>query len=271
MKLKISELCNDQCPENVTLGTPDAELAARIKAKTLKKIGVQPARRSVRVRTLLLAAAIAAFFGSAACAVVRYNMNFRDVQDQDEVFTARLVEVNKNGDVVFEGTMPFPDAGMILTFTGPEGGYNQPEFKANWLPSAATHRVYRGEWTDYLCNDGEGNIMPYLITAKNVDTGNFTGVLNGKTEIVKQENRDGWEITEIVSDYTESSFANWEIVNYIFMFDPARGYLVQISGTDSMETLEKIAENLEIRESDMPPYENNYYPEHFGIFDLGRG
>lgn len=271
MKLKISELCSDCCPENVTLGTADAELAARIKAKTLKKIGVQPTLRRVRVRTLLLAAAIAAFFGSAACAVVRYNMNFEDVQDQDEVVTVRLVEVNKAGDVVFEGTMPFPDAGMVLTFTGPEGSYNCPEFKANWLPSAATHRVYRGEWTHYLCNDGKGNIMPYLITAENVDTGNFTGVLNGKTEIVKQENRDGWEITEIVSDYTESSFASWEIVNYIFMFDPARGYLVRVCGTDSMETLEEIAENLEIRESDTPPYENKYYPEHFGIFDLGRG
>ena len=270
MKLKISELCSDCCPENVTLGTPDAELAARIKAKTFRKIDAQPTRRRVRVRTLLLAAVIAAFFGSAACAVVRYNMNLQDVQDQDEVVTVRLVEVNKAGDVVFEGTMPFPDAGMVLTFTGPEGSYNCPEFKANWLPSAATHRVYRGEWTHYLCNDGKGNIMPYLITAENVDTGNFTGVLNGKTEIVKQENRDGWEITEIVSDYTESSFANWEIVNYIFMFDPARGYLVQVSGTDSMETLEKIAENLEIRESDTPPYEHPY-SETIGFLDLARG
>ena len=30
MKLKISELCSGCCPEHVTLGTPDAELAARI-------------------------------------------------------------------------------------------------------------------------------------------------------------------------------------------------------------------------------------------------
>ena len=69
-------------------------------------------------------------------------------------------------------TLYFPDAGLLLTFTGPDESYNRPEFKANWLPSAATHRVYRGEWTDYLCNDGKGNIMPYLITATNVNTGN---------------------------------------------------------------------------------------------------
>ena len=112
--------------------------------------------------------------------------------------------------------------------------------------------------------------MPYLITATNVNTGNSKGVLNGKTEIVKQENWDGWEITEIVSDYTESSFASWEIVNYIFMFDPERGYLVRVSGTDSMETLEEIAENLEIRESNMPPFEHPY-SETIGFLDLGRG
>ena len=54
------------------------------------------------------------------------------------------------------------------------------------------------------------------------------------------------------------------------MFDPARGYLVQVSGTDSMETLEKIAENLEIRESDTPPFESPF-SEEIGILDLGRG
>ena len=271
MKLKISELCSGCCPENVTLGTADAELTARIKAKTLKKIGAQPARRRVRVRTLLLAAAIAAFFGSAACAVVRYNMNLQDVQDQDEVVTGHITEINKNGEVVNDKTLYFPDAGLLLTFTGPDESYNRPEFKANWLPSAATHIVYRGEWTDYLCNDGKGNIMPYLITATNVNTGNSKGVLNGKTEIVKQENWDGWEITEIVSDYTESkNFCSWWTVNYIFMFDPERGYLVKVCGTDSMETLEKIAGSLEIRESDTPPYE---YPfsEEIGYLDLGRG
>ena len=270
MKLKISELCSGCCPENVTLGTSDAELAARIKAKTLRKIGVQPTRRRVRVRTLLLAAVIAAFFGSAAYAIARYSMNLQDVRDQDEVVSGHITEINKNGEVVNDETLYFPDAGLLLTFTGPDESYNSPEFKANWLPSAATHRVYRGEWTHYLCNDGEGSIMPYLIIAGNVNTGDSKGVLNGKTEIVKQENWDGWEITEIVSDYTESSFANWEIVNYIFMFDPARGYLVKVCGTDSMETLEKIAENLEIRESDTPPFESPF-SEEIGILDLGRG
>ena len=112
MKLKISELCSDCCPENVTLGTSDAELTARIKAKTLKKIGVQPTRRRVRVRTLLLAAAIAAFFGSAAYAVVRYNMNLQDVQDQDEVVSGRVLEVSTDGEVLSDQTFYFPDASM---------------------------------------------------------------------------------------------------------------------------------------------------------------
>ena len=271
MKLKISELCSDCCPENVALGKPDAELAARIKAKTLKKIGVQPARRRVRVRTLLLAAVIAAFFGSAAYAVVRYNMNLQDVQDQDEVVSGRVLEVSTDGEVLSDQTFYFPDASMVLSFTGPDESYNRPEFKANYLPSEPTNVSGVGEWTTYLSDDGRDNIMPYLITAENVNTGNSKGVLNGRTEIVKQENWDCWEITEISSDYTEcQSFCSWEIVNYIFMFDPERGYLIRISGTDSMETLEKIAKNLEIRESGMPPFESPF-SEEIGILDLGRG
>ena len=271
MKLKISELCSDCCPENVSLGTPDAELTARIKAKTLKKIGVQPTRRRVRVRTLLLAAAIAAFFGSAAYAIARYSMNLQNVRDQDEVVSGHITEINKNGEVVNDKTLYFPDASLLLTFTGPDESYNSPEFKANYLPSEPTNGIGRGEWATYLCNDGEGSIMPYLIIAGNVNTGDSKGVLNGKTEIVKQETWDCWEITEISSDYTEcQSFCSWETVNYIFMFDPERGYLVRVSGTDSMETLEKIAESLEIRESNMPPFESPF-SEEIGILDLGRG
>lgn len=54
------------------------------------------------------------------------------------------------------------------------------------------------------------------------------------------------------------------------MFDPERGYLVRASGTDSMETLEEIAKNLEIRESDTPPFESPF-SEEIGMLDLGRG
>ena len=77
MKLKISELCSGCCPENVSLGTPDAELAARIKAGTLKKIGVQPTRRRVRVRTLLLAAVIAAFLGRICDSALQHEFTGR--------------------------------------------------------------------------------------------------------------------------------------------------------------------------------------------------
>ena len=42
MKLKISELCSGCCPENVTLGTADAELAARIRPGRLKRSVFSP-------------------------------------------------------------------------------------------------------------------------------------------------------------------------------------------------------------------------------------
>lgn len=63
---------------------------------------------------------------------MRYNMNLQDVQDQDEVVTGHITEINKNGEVVNDKTLYFPDAGLLLTFTGPDESYNRPEFKANW-------------------------------------------------------------------------------------------------------------------------------------------
>ncbi len=63
------------------------------------------------------------------------------------------------------------------------------------------------------------------------------------------------------------------IINYVFMFDETKGYFVRVAGAADMETLEKIARNIEVRESSTP-----YELEPAGtprsnicIIDLGRG
>ena len=62
----------------------------------------------------------------------------------------------------------------------------------------------------------------------------------------------------------------YDEANYILLFDESRGYLVIISGTSDMETLEHIAQGLEIRESDIPKRENNLAAD-IGAIDVGRG
>ena len=62
------------------------------------------------------------------------------------------------------------------------------------------------------------------------------------------------------------------IVNYILMFDEERGILAIVQGVDSMETLEKIAKNLEIRETDIPMPQGSPQDEiQISMMDIGRG
>ena len=61
-------------------------------------------------------------------------------------------------------------------------------------------------------------------------------------------------------------------MNYILMFDEEQGNLAIVQGEDSMDTLEKIAKNLEIRETDTPVPQGNSLDEiQIGMMDIGRG
>ena len=273
MKIRISDICPDCCLENVQLGTADAELSARIKAMTMQKLGVgKPEINRKPLRILLLVAAAAAFFATAAFAIAEYTMNVKDVQEQDGVVSGRWLEVGDDGTVLEEQTFYYPDAGMLFTFDGPDYEYNLPEFRTGWLPTEPDFGSPDGEgWSMYLSGQTEGGGIGYIISANSVPTGEDSKyVLNGKTRVVKQENWGGWEVTEIVSDYTEClRRRTYDTANYILMFDPERGYLVIVSGEEDMETLERIAKNLEIRESDEPC--RNTYSETVGTLDIGYG
>ena len=85
MKVYITDICGDICPENVTIGAADEARAARIKAAVFENIGAAApekkghAPREKTVRTLLLAAAIATLLTATAYAVASFTMNRRDV------------------------------------------------------------------------------------------------------------------------------------------------------------------------------------------------
>ena len=128
-------------------------------------------------------------------------------------------------------------------------------------------------WTNYLSDSGEGGSIPYIINIYSVNTGNCRYVLNGKPAVVREEYWGDWYVLEISSDYSESKtigFYDNDRANYILLFDEVRGYLAMVSGTSDMDTLEHIAQELEIRESDRP-YEEPAYTEIIGCIDVGRG
>ena len=89
-------------------------------------------------------------------------------------------------------------------------------------------------------------------------------MLQNHSEIVDQTNWGNYEVIKVVN-YND----NWGEVNYVFLFDPENGYVIRIGGCISMEDIEHIARELEVRITDK---EHEYESDNnIGILDIGRG
>lgn len=205
-------------------------------------------------KTLLIAAVVTALLAATALAAVVFGTR---VQPTDGVTG------HWNGQ-----SINFDAAKLYVTFdsSAPRHEY---QFRANWLPSAPTVGA-AGEFTEYVTNDGEGPIKPYEINAyTHLDLQGVRYCFDGKETLVRQDLWNGYERTEVVIDYSETPHS-FKTVNYLLLFQPEDNYLIYIAGTDSMETMEKIADNLEIRLG-ATFTETREGGEDVAWFDLGRG
>lgn len=110
------------------------------------------------------------------------------------------------------------------------------------------------------------------------------GMYGGEASIIREGTRGPYELLEVQVDYTEHyrgveeasgvSVREVEFLkNYLFLYEPEAQYLIFVGGSDldfSFETLEKIADNLEIRITDFPSY-TAHDRQSYIILDLGRG
>lgn len=272
MKILLSDIMADCCPVNACIGIQDDEVTERVKALVAEKIGKKKTHRHIPARTLLIAAIITMLLTATAFAVSEYFMNTY-MMEAEETVTGRWLIQDADGEVLEEQRLVFPDAGQVFTFTGPEEKHNRPEFRCFWLPTEPdpTFSFTDEEgWTQYLIDTGEGSSLPYVINIANVNT-RCTYILNGSPEIIREFDRGGWHVTEITSDYTDCSVKwGYERANFIILFDASRGYLLLIRGTADMETLEHIVNEMEVRESGEPAFDDPY-SETIGIIDPGRG
>ena len=262
MKIRISDLMDQNCPENVEFGAEDRAMARRVNARVMQKLGIEepkPRRGKKTIRTFLLAAAIAVFMGAAAYAVSGWFMNMKKT---NEPAIGYWRSVDAAGNLTDEQKIVFPDAGMVLSFEGPKERTNRPEFRCWYLPSGANFG-----FTD------TGPEIPYIVGAGNVRAGNFKTVINGDVTLVKEEDWGEWHVTMLTSDYSNCK-NRWvyERANFVLLFNAEKGWLVTVTGTDPLETLEHIARELEIRDSGEPAFtgEDNMV-ESIGMIDPGRG
>ena len=271
------------CPEKVALGTADAALTQRIRENVMNKIkdgNTRPRRRNV-TRILLLAAVIATLMTATAFAAGIFGMR-RETVPADEIPSGYWRFYDSEGELVEEQKLIYPDAGLVFTFTGPDRPRYELEIKPGWLPEGEHYdKCFRNDYT----GDGWGNSfgafcshdhIPCQIFAYEVDTGGRMSVLNAEPVSIEEEAWDNWKVTKVVADYSSTEWSRlnkyFSIVNYILMFDEEQGILAVVRGEDSMETLEKIAKNLEIRETDTPVPKGNPLDEvQIGMMDIGRG
>lgn len=280
MQIRITDLMDGCCPEKAEPGRQDAELARRIEREVFMKLNVdnRQIRRRKVFRIALIAAVIAALMTVTAFAAGLFTMERHEVEESEEV-SGYWRFYDEEGNLTEAQKLTYPDAGIVFTFYGPEAGeYNRPEFRFGWLPEEGEHyeeQKSRSEGWMYsygqMCHC---DIISCQAGVMSVPVNGYQGVLNGEATVLKEETWDCWAVTEVQVDYTDSKMVRWqEPVNYIYMFDEERGYLAYVKGCDDMDTLEKIAKNMEIRESDTPntSYGNPLDEIQIGIFDLGRG
>lgn len=262
------------CPAGVALSGGDEALCARINDRVFERIAVaRPRRRSKLPGAFLLAAVLILLLGTAAFAISEFYMDAQGRDSADAPLTGRWLMRGEDGEILTDIKTVFPEAGMVFSFSGPEESRNRPEFRCFWLPAAATDGITDGDgWTTYLADEygDEPWQLPYCIEAGAVEPGVTRLVLNGRVQLVKEEQWGDWQVTELSSDYSAINYWAYDRANYILLFHAEQGWLVQVKGTEELETLEHIARQLEIRESGSP-FEPTGYEEMLGSLDLGRG
>ena len=279
MQIRITDLTEGCCPERAEPGKRDAELVRRIEREVFMKLnldGRQLRRRNI-IRTVLIAAVIAALMTVTAFAAGLFSMERHKVEEGEEV-SGYWRFYDKEGNLTEQQEWTYPEASIVFTFYGPEEEYNMPEFRFGWLPEEGEHYEEQKSMSEgWMYSYGlmcQCDIIPCQAGVMSVPVNGYRGVLNGEATVLKEEVWDCWDVTEIQVDYSNCTTVRWpKPVNYIYMFDQERGYLAYVRGCDGMETLEKIARNMEIRESDAPnpSYGSPLDEIQIGIFDLGRG
>ena len=279
MQIRITDLTEGCCPERAEPGKRDAELTRRIERDVFMKLNIdgrQVRRRNI-VRIALIAAVIAALMTVTAFAAGLFTMERHQVEKGEEV-SGYWRFYDQEGELTEQQEWTYPEASIVFTFYGPEEEYNMPEFRFGWLPEEGEHYEEQKSMSEgWMYSYGlmcQCDIIPCQAGVMSVPVNGYRGVLNGEATVLKEEVWDCWDVTEIQVDYSNCTTVRWpKPVNYIYMFDQERGYLAYVRGCDGMETLEKIARNMEIRESDTPNtgYGSPLDEIQIGIFDLGRG
>lgn len=216
--------------------------------------------------TILIAAILISLLGITAYALGVFQMWVEEMKPDADKAGHWVLQDSAGNDISYWLYDKF-HTGISLNFDS-ETAPHRVEFHPNWLPEEPKDTYFTPTsdgWYDYLMDDrgdetewypAEGVYdagIPYLITTYYAYKDHVL-VLEGDCQIVKRENWDSLEVLEVTcakdiyewrDTPQERHLTSYE--NYVFMFSPDEGYLINIGGTADMETLEHIARDLDVR------------------------
>ena len=235
MKIPIYDLMDSCCPVTAAC-EPDAALADRIKINVDQKRNA--GKRRLRI-SLLIAAAVALLTVGTVAAVVWSQMYVRDVSDERVVSHTKADDPN----CYYEWT----EASLAFNFTI-SGDLKEVWFRPGWTPTPAY-------WTNPETPDADG-FMTYAAAQSAMPEPRWeirllrgdrlqekTFFLSGKTEIVLEDEWNGWQRTEVRVD----NGIEWKDSNYLLLFSAEHNYLLNICGEYDFAELERMAEELEVK------------------------
>lgn len=265
MKMVLADLAGKCFDENIELGEYD-EMTERIRRRVLARIMNDGRRKRYTARRIrgitLIAAVLISLLTGTAYALGLFRMNKNHIPE-DVTVHGEWIERDEDGNVTEIQDMRYPETNLTFTFECDELPH-KVQFKPGWVPMDGFGFGEDG-WYHYYGNDGDSSEaqIPYKIEIFYAKPG-FQLVMMYESEILEESSWGEYEVTELVNHNPV-----WGDDNYVLLFSPDQGYMIRVGGGLDMETMEKIAKNLEVRTLDE---QIQYDPDYnIGVLNVGRG
>lgn len=296
MELKITDLMDAVADSSVELAPTALASTEKIKELTMKKIqenGIRRTARTGRLRRVLVIAAAAALLlalGATAYAAGLFHWQVHPVEAGETVIVPNRYADEQTGQGVWRDADLSGTTDLIL-FDESDGQRYKAEFRPGWLPELpeiwlpeqGTDFEYacwgdhmdEGWYQHYSCDlrteataeayaDADIFGIPYQIEMISSYPARRLLLYSKDTRSLTEEDWDGVRVLKV-----ETVFNRWAM-NYVILINEDEGWAVSVGGEDSIETLEHIARELEIRVTD-EPVDFSQSEADWSYFFVGRG
>ncbi len=259
--------------------TPEKEILEMIDSKQLKTMAKSSSKR---VLTIALAACLILALAITAYAMGVFSLSHRD-PNPGETYSISWHD-SESGRLVWD------KFNYVFEFDGPEE-CAEVQFKEGWLPFAPNENVNAwstGEdgWRTKLVSEGaEGvdhtseNYQPYRVDLYYACQFENDGAMILMYQTPEEILHEQWGDLEVLKFHATQHFDAVEEYSapertldywYVLLFSPQDGYVVCVSGTSDMETVEHVARELKVEKTGNTvragDFENNCV-----FIDVGQG